>query len=95
MRRRFERELFLGNNSKVVLENVTFADGYSLDDFIWWEGGGERRGKMIGCGSSGAFEKRMHEERENVIRLIEQARGSMLSGHERSMKFGLDARKKN
>lgn len=42
MRRRFERELFLGNNSKVVLENVTFADGYSLDDFIWWEGG---RGK--------------------------------------------------
>lgn len=58
-------------------------------------GGGERRGKMIGCGSSGAFEKRMHEERENVIRLIEQARGSMLSGHERSMKFGLDARKKN
>lgn len=50
---------------------------------------------MIGCGSSGAFEKRMHEERENVIRLIEQARGSMLSGHERSMKFGLDARKKN
>lgn len=42
MRRRFERELFLGNNSKVVLENVTFADGYSLDDLV---GGGEGKGE--------------------------------------------------